>query len=161
MTLYELKSEYMELLTMLEDPDVDPEVVADTLESVEGELTDKCEAYTVIIRELEGELYKQQAERDLRIKNCNSLTSNIKRMKEAVMDTIRLTGERKMKTEHFNLGLARNGGKQPMDVDENVPKEYIRMVEQPDNDKIRRALEAGEVLDFARLRARGEHLTIK
>lgn len=161
MTLYELKQEYMELLAMLEDPDVDPEVVNDTLEAVSGELTDKCESYTVIIKELEGELYKQQAERDRWSRSCATLDENIKRMKQAVVDTIKLTGERKMATEHFKLSIVRNGGKQPMEVDENVPKEYIRIIEQPDTYKIRQALESGETLDFARLKERGEHLGIK
>ena len=31
MTLYELRAEYMELLALLEDPETDPQVIADTM----------------------------------------------------------------------------------------------------------------------------------
>ena len=38
MTLYELTNDYMELLQMAEDPDIDEQAFMDTLESIEGAL---------------------------------------------------------------------------------------------------------------------------
>lgn len=37
-TLYELTEEYRQLLEMMEDDSVDPEVLQDTLEGVDGEI---------------------------------------------------------------------------------------------------------------------------
>ena len=42
MTLYELTAEFQELLNMMEDPEVDDQVLADTLAAVAGEIEAKA-----------------------------------------------------------------------------------------------------------------------
>jgi hypothetical protein len=61
------------------------------------------------------------------------------------------------------IKVVKNGGKLPLSIDEGcVPEEYIKkvVVESPDKEKIRAALESGEVLPFASLGERGTHLKI-
>ena len=96
-------------------------------------------------------------------KNKSALTNNIKRMKAAVLDTIQMTGSRKMVTDHFKLSIVKNGGKQPMEVDEieKIPQDYLTMKPVANMEKIRQELEGGSQLDFARLKERGEHLGIR
>ena len=163
MTLYELKDEYKQLLEMLEDPDIDPQVIADTMEAVSGELDVKCDSYVVIIKQLEAQVEMIDTELIRLEKNKIALTSNIKRMKSSVLDAIQLTGQRKMETDHFKLSIVKNGGKQPMEVDEieKIPQAYISMKPVADVEKIRKELEAGRELEFARLKPRGEHLGIR
>ena len=43
MTLYELTDEFRQLLDMMEDPDIDPEVLNDTLEAVLGDIEYKAD----------------------------------------------------------------------------------------------------------------------
>ena len=163
MTLYELKDEYKQLLEMLEDPDIDPQVIADTMEAVSGELDVKCDSYVVIIKQLEAQVEMIDTELIRLEKNKTALTGNIKRMKSSVLDAIQLTGQRKMETDHFKLSIVKNGGKQPMEVDEieKIPQAYISMKPVADIEKIRKELEAGGELEFARLKPRGEHLGIR
>ena len=163
MTLYELKDEYKQLLEMLEDPDIDPQVIADTMEAVSGELDVKCDSYVVIIKKLEAQVEMIDTELIRLEKNKTALTGNIKRMKSSVLDAIQLTGQRKMETDHFKLSIVKNGGKQPMEVDEieKIPQAYISMKPVADTEKIRKELEAGAELEFARLKPRGEHLGIR
>jgi chaperonin cofactor prefoldin len=163
MTLYELKDEYKQLLEMLEDPDIDPQVIADTMEAVSGELDVKCDSYVVIIKKLEAQVEMIDTELIRLEKNKTALTGNIKRMKSSVLDAIQLTGQRKMETDHFKLSIVKNGGKQPMEVDEieKIPQAYISMKPVADVEKIRKELEAGGELEFARLKPRGEHLGIR
>ena len=163
MTLYELKDEYKQLLEMLEDPDIDPQVIADTMEAVSGELDVKCDSYVVIIKQLEAQVEMIDTELIRLEKNKTALTGNIKRMKSSVLDAIQLTGQRKMETDHFKLSIVKNGGKQPMEVDEieKIPQAYISMKPVADVEKIRKELEAGGELEFARLKPRGEHLGIR
>ena len=54
-TLYELTGNYVTLMDMLDDPEVDPITLMDTLDAVEGELDEKAENYGRIIRNLEAE----------------------------------------------------------------------------------------------------------
>ena len=53
-TLYELTEEYRQLLDMMEDDSVDPEVLKDTLEGVDGELEIKAENCAKVMAELCG-----------------------------------------------------------------------------------------------------------
>ena len=41
--IYELTNDFLELLNMLEDEEVDEEVIMDTLESIEYEIEDKAD----------------------------------------------------------------------------------------------------------------------
>ena len=163
MTLYELRAEYMELLALLEDPETDPQVIADTMEGIQGEIDIKCDSYVVVIKNLESQVEMIDAELIRLEKNKSALTNNIKRMKSAVLDTIQMTGSRKMVTDHFKLSVVKNGGKQPMEVDEieKIPQDYLTMKPVANMEKIRQELEGGSQLDFARLKERGEHLGIR
>ena len=163
MTLYELRAEYMELLALLEDPDTDPQVIADTMEGIQGEIDIKCDSYVVVIKNLESQVEMIDSELIRLEKNKSALTNNIKRMKSAVLDTIQMTGSRKMVTDHFKLSIVKNGGKQPMEVDEieKIPQDYLTMKPVANMEKIRQELEGGSQLDFARLKERGEHLSIR
>ena len=42
MTLYELTDDYLALLSMVDDPDVDEQTLLDTMEGIKGELEDKA-----------------------------------------------------------------------------------------------------------------------
>jgi hypothetical protein len=44
-TLYELKSEYIQLREMAGDPDISPEALRDTMDAINGELEDKADGY--------------------------------------------------------------------------------------------------------------------
>ena len=55
MTLYEITDEYRQLLEMAEDPDMDPEVLRDTIEAIDADLDDKADGYAKVIRTMEAE----------------------------------------------------------------------------------------------------------
>ena len=133
------------------------------MEGIQGELDIKCDSYVVVIRQLEAQVEMIDAELIRLEKNKSALTNNIKRMKAAVLDTIQMTGSRKMVTDHFKLSIVKNGGKQPMEVDEieKIPQDYLTMKPVANMEKIRQELEGGSQLDFARLKERGEHLGIR
>ena len=61
-TMYELTTEFKELLAMAGDPDIEPDAIADTLEAITGEIELKAENTAVIINELEAEAAKIKAE---------------------------------------------------------------------------------------------------
>lgn len=161
MTLYDLTGEYMKLLTMMEDPDVDPEVLQDTLEAVGGEIEDKAEGYVCVAKELEAEADKFDKEIERLIKNRDSLRNNAKRVKATLLSAMDLIDKPKLTTEHFRVSIARNGGLQPMKITGDVPEEYLIYKPEPDNKKIREALDNGLALDFAHLEERGRYLNIR
>ncbi len=160
-TLYELTGEYLQLLEMMGEEDVDPRVLADTLEGIEGEFEMKAEAYAKIIKELEAEAGKFSAEINRLAARETSIENNIDRLKQYLFASMKATGKLKFKTDLFSFGIQKNGGRKPMRIlDETaVPAEFCKRI--PDNAKIRESLEAGEVLPFAVLEEAGEHLRIR
>lgn len=160
-TIYELTSDYLNLLELAEDPDIEEDVFRDTLEGIVGAIEDKAEAYAIIIGELTAKADHITAEAKRLNAWADSLTRNASRMKETLMYSMDEIGTKKIETEHFRIGIAGNGGKKPLKFTGDVPEQYMMMKPEVDTKKIREALESGKELDFAYLGERGRHLNIK
>lgn len=158
MTLYEITKEYQDLLEMINDPDVSAEVLADTMEGIEGELEVKADNYITVIKSLETDNYGDKEEIERLQARVKRRTDNIARMKERLMNAMEITGKTKLPTKHYKLSIAKNGGLAPLVVTGDVPEDFCKM--EPDNSKIREALSKGE-LTFAHLGERGTHLAIR
>ena len=160
-TLYEITGDYLRLLEMLEEEEnIDPQAFADTLDGIDGEFEIKADNYARIIKELWAESEKYAAEVGRMQARMETLANNEKRLKQYLSESMNAMGKTKFKTDLFSFNIQRNGGTQPMEVDElGVTKAYMKMV--PDNAKIRKALEEGKKLKFAELKERGEHLSIR
>ena len=158
MTLYELTREYQELLAMMEDPEVDPQTVEDTLEGLDGEIEIKAENYIRVIKELEAESNKIDAEVKRLGNRWDACQINIRKLKDSLLTSMQETGKDRIQTEHFRISVAKNGGLKPIRVTGDVPPEFCKM--EPDSKKIREALNNGE-LEFAHFEERGVHLSVR
>lgn len=158
-TLYELTGQYAELIELASE--IDPEILKDTLEGIDGEIEVKADGYAKVMKELEGQTSILKAEID-RLNNRKALIeNNIKAMKESLQNAMITTRKTKFKTDLFSFNIAKNGGKQPIEIIGEVTTEYTKTVLQIDNDKIRQVLEGGQQLSFAILKERGESLRIR
>ncbi len=159
MTLYKLSAEALELLDLMEDPDIDPQVLTDTLEAVMAEIDMKVDDYCTVINHLSAKMDQIDKEAKRLTTWKQSISGNIKRMKETLMGAMDATGRKKIETEHYRIGIQKNGGVQPMTITGDVPEEYCKL--EPDNAKIREALDKGAELDFAHFEERGRSLRIR
>ena len=92
-SLYELKGDYLKLLEMLEDPEIDDQVVLDTLEGIDYELEIKAENYAKIIRELEGTVEIIKTEKKRLSDKQSKLEENVKRLKDNLQEAMTVTGK--------------------------------------------------------------------
>ena len=53
-TMYELTSNYLELLELASNPEIDPQAITDTLEAIDAEIEIKAENTAKVLRELES-----------------------------------------------------------------------------------------------------------
>lgn len=165
-TLYELTDEYLRLLELGEDPEIDPEVFKDTLEGLEGELEIKAENYAKVIKQLEADATALDTEKkrlDTRKKACENAIERMKKSLEVAMIT---TGKKKFKTELFLFGIQKNPpsvklGKEYAENIELIPLDYL-VPQDPkvDKKKILEELKGGAKLPFATLE-QGESLRIR
>ena len=163
MTLYELTNEYMNVKSLLENDEADEKVINDTLDAYLGaDIDEKAEGYAIVIKELEGELAKWKVEKERIERHCKTLDNNIERMKSRMLNAMTVMNKPEIKTEHFNIKIAKNGGQAPLMFipDAKIPDRFKKY--EPDKNKIREAINLGEdVSSFAYLGERGTHINIR
>lgn len=159
--LYQLTNDYETVLNMLYDEDTDEQMILDTLESIEGEIEDKANNYAKIIKELEAKQNARKEEAKRLTESAKVFENRVKALKNNLFNSMKATGKTKFATDLFSFNIAKNGGKQTLTIDGEVPEEYTKTITENDTDKIRQALEKGEKLTFAHLEPRGESLRIK
>jgi hypothetical protein len=159
--LYQLNSNYETVLNMLYDEDIDEQMVLDTLEAIEGEIEEKADGYAKIIKELEAKQNARKEEAKRLTESAKVFENRAKVLKTNLYNTMKSMGKTKFATDLFSFNIAKNGGKQALTIDGDVPEEYTKTIIENDTDKIRQALENGEELPFAHLEPRGESLRIK
>ena len=159
--LFDITKEFQQLYELATDPEVDPDVFSDTLEALTGELEVKGRGYVSVIKQLEMEA-KQAKEISQQFADKQKTRENhIKQMKEALLFAMTKIGMDQIEAGEWTIKVQKNGGLQPMVIDGEVPENFKRITIDDDKEKIRKALESGEELDFAHLEERGKHISIK
>lgn len=163
-TMYELTADYMTVLDMAMDPEIDPQAITDTLEGIAAEIEVKAENTAIILKEIEAEAAKIKAEEQRLKDRRTSLENNVKNIKQRLFDAMKTTGKEKFKTTLFSFSIAKNGGKLPVIVDvdtADLPDDLVTITEKPNLDAIAAFLEQNPESTLAHFGERGESLRIK
>lgn len=150
MTIYEITSDYLQLMQMMEDPEMDPQILSDTMEGIEGELEVKAESYAKVMKNLEADVAGIKAEIERLSTRKKTIENNIKRIKEALQFSMETTGKTKFKTELFSFGIRKNAPAVVMDEQyiENVPERFLKYSDPTINrSAIKEAIQNGEDLE--------------
>lgn len=163
--LYEITGEMLMFQSMVEENELDPQAIADTMESLQGELNDKLEGYCKIIKNLEGDSAAIDAEiKRLRDRKMG-FDRNIASMKAAMFNSMKATGTEKVKGSLFTVAIQKNGGKIPVILDvkdtSELPDEFVRIKEEADVEALRAYIEKHGTCQYAHYGERGESLRIK
>lgn len=151
-TLYSLTGDFLQLLEMAGDPEIDEECLKDTMEAIGGEIEDKAENYAKIIRSLEVDAAGIDAEIKRLTEHKKTLNNNVDRMKKSLQASMEATGKKKFKTALFSFGIQKNPASLVIDDPSQVPEQYL-IAQEPkiNNAAIKSALKEGAEFDFARL----------
>ena len=140
--LYDLTADFLKLKELAQDPDVDPEVLADTMEGLDYEIEVKADNYAKIIRELTADSEAYKAEIDRFTARKKTVDNNIARLKKSLESAMIATGKMKFKTELFSFSIQKNIP--ALVIDGEVPKEYlIEQEPKVDNAKLKEDLKNG------------------
>lgn len=124
-TLYQLTGQMQALLALMEDPDVDPQIVEDSLEAISGEIEVKADGYARVMAELEARKAAVKAEKDRLAALESSLGKNIDRMKESLKTSMIATGKIKFKTDLFSFSVQKNPPKVVIDDPSRIPEGFL------------------------------------
>ena len=159
-TLFDIQGEFQQLYELATDPEMDEQIFADTLEALVGELEVKGRGYVQVIKQLDMEAKQAKEISQQFAAKQKTRENNIKRMKEALKSAMETANLEKLEAEPFTIKIQKNGGLQPLTITGEVPESFMRVVLEPDNDKIREFLQENEC-EWARLDPRGTHIVIK
>lgn len=149
MNLYELSQNYLAVQYM----ELEPEVLKDTLDSIEEAIEVKAENIAKWIRNLEADK-KAFEEEEKRFKEKKQAADNrIKSLKLYLEDNMRLTGKTKFKAGFFSFAIQNNKPSVEVFDEALIPKQFL--IAQPvkiDRAGIAELLKAGEEVPGAELK---------
>lgn len=125
MNLYELSVAFQEVQNM----ELDPEVMKDTLDSINDAIENKAENIAKLIRNLESDVSAYKEEED-RLKTKRQATENkVKWLKTYLEDNMKLTGKTKFKSGMFNFSIQKNPVSVNITDERIIPEEFL--IQQP------------------------------
>lgn len=128
MNLYELATNYQELLDLLETVDTNneeySEAMLNTLESLDDAIDDKAEGIVHVLQSLkysegivEEEIKRLQAKK-------KALANNQRSLKDYLTDTMKYVGKEKIKTPKFSVWIQNNPPSLRVTDEERIPKSF-------------------------------------
>lgn len=161
-SIFELTSQYQQLMYFGDSSDPeDQQAFLDTLEGLDFEVGLKADDYAAVITMLNGKADTIDTEIKRLTAMKKAIDNNVDRMKGCLQYAMESMGKTEIKTDLHTFKIQKNGGKLPLVITGDVPGNYQKVIYEVDNDRIRKALEDGEELDFAHFGDRGTHLRIK
>lgn len=149
MNLYELSLAFQDVQNM----DLDPEVMKDTLDSIEDAIESKAENIAKLVRNLESDVSAYKEEED-RLKTKRQATENkVKWLKTYLEDNMKLTGKTKFKSGMFNFVIQKNPASVNITDEKIIPEEFL--IQQPpkvDKTSIKEILKKGIEVPGAELK---------
>ena len=163
-TLYEISQTYREALDVLTDPenDLPAEVIADTLEGLQGTLEVKAIAVAQFFKNLESTAVAIKEAEQHMSQRRKAIENRVTSMKDYLKQNMESCGIQKIESPWFALSIAKN----PVAVDvldeTAIPDQFVEIVTTRKIDKtaIKKAIESGAEVPGAVL-TRGTRLAIR
>ena len=164
-TLFELVDDFQELYEMSTDPDLDPQVLQDTIEGMTGLIEVKAKGYVNVIKQLEMEITQANITSEMFRQKAEVRKNSVDRMKNALKIAMNRLEVKELPAGDFTIKLQNNGGQEPLVIDkpEAVPENMTKITIEADKAKIREFLstQQGKKCEYAHLEPRGQHISIK
>lgn len=135
-TLYELVGEWKEVEGMTSDPEIDPQMIIDTLEGIGGEIEEKAFGYGKLIKNIEADASVIEEEIKRLKKRKDALENKVKRLKKALYDGMKLTGLTKIDCKVFSFSIQNNPESVKVDTTEISAEIYNRYVEVIESERV-------------------------
>jgi hypothetical protein len=163
-TLYTIASEYQAGLAALADLDLDPQVVADTLEGMQGELQDKLRAVIAYALGMQSEAEAQKAAAQRMADRAKATAARADGLLDYARTMMQATGLPEVATAEWAAKLAKKPPSVNIVDHSLIPAAYLRQPEPPlpapDKKAIGDALKTGAQVPGCEL-VQGFRLAIK
>lgn len=149
MNLYELSLAFQEVQNM----DLDPEVMKDTLDSIGGTFENKAENMAKLIRNLESDRLAYKEEEDRLKTKRQAVENKLEWLKTYLKDCMKLIGKTKFKSGMFNFSIQKNPVSVNITDKKILPEDYlIPQSPKVNNTTLKKALKDGIEVPGAELK---------
>jgi hypothetical protein len=162
--LYLIAQDYRATADKLADMDLDEQTIADTLESMSGDLEVKATNTAFFVRNLEASAAAiKEAEAQMTARR-KAIENRAGRIKDYLLASMMVAGVQKIECPHFKLAVRENPPAVEVYEPGLIPAEFMRQPEPPppaiDKAAIKEAIKAGQEVPGCKL-SRGMRLEIK
>lgn len=164
LTLYDMVGEYKEAADKLAELDLDEQTIADTLESLSGDLEAKAMNTIMFVRNLEATAAQIKEAEKAMAERRKAYEARAARVRQYVLDSMIFAGIQKIECPLFKISVRDNPPSVVIDDEKQLPVAYLTdpppPVPQPDKKLIAQALKDGFGVPGAHLE-RGQRLEVK
>lgn len=161
--LFELAAEFRALADKLNDSDLDPQTIADTLDGASGDFEDKITSIAKYKQNIEAEADAIKAARSPMEEREKSLRKKAEGLGEYMKSNMEKAGVLKVPSPWFVVSIAQNPESVTVDDESAIPRDYFKEIPasyQLDKSLLKQAIKDGYTVPGARL-TRGTSLRIK
>ena len=162
LTLYQITDRYLEAFKALADMDLPPDAVADTLEGIEGEITEKGRNVAAFFQGLEAEAKAMKDAEDRIRARRQTIENKVARIKEYLKTNMERCQISEISCSEFVVRIRKNPPRVVIDAEDQLPDEFVRVktVKEIDKRALGDALKDGLSTDAAHL-VRGTRLEVR
>lgn len=125
LSLYQIAGEFRDAADKLAELDLDPQTMADTLESLGGDMEEKSKNTAFVVRNLEATADQIDAAVTEMSKRAATIRKNAERVRQYLLDNMIFAGVKKLETPYFVLTVRENPPKVIVDDEKQIPGEYF------------------------------------
>ncbi len=153
--LYILADQYNEAAQTLSNLDLDAQTIADTLESLSGDLEQKATGTAMVVRNMQSLAAQiKEAEADMSARR-KALESRAEYLTKYLHDCMTHAGMTSIECAHFAIKIKTNPPSVAIDDSGLIPAQFMRTPEPPpptiDKTAIKDAIKAGQEVPGARM----------
>lgn len=161
----DLAMDMKKLQEQAENGELTPEMIADTLEGLEGMLGDKLDATMSVVRDFLANVERCDTEAKRLTERKKMWTNQAEMLKKYMLDCMITAGGKSVKTA-LNTFSARKGSQRLIiDDEESLPDDYVEsyteIINKVKKDELKKALEAGTEIKGAHLETGPQSLAVR
>lgn len=150
-TLYDLTDKLTSLQRLAEDGTVDPALIADTMDSIEGGFEDKAVGYVKVYKSIDADVKEIEAEIKRLQERRSSFKNNANTIKQRLVQAMVETGNERIKTPLFTIYTRRTVSVEAPEDPNKLPPEFIKTTLAVNKADLKKALQSGRDVPNARL----------
>lgn len=160
--LFEISERYKNLAELVGSQDIEPEAIEEALRSVEGELSDKLQNITYIVKREESDINLIDEEIKRLQARKKAISNNVDRLKQYMFEAMKFADVKKVNTSLNTWSIAKNPASVNILDESLIDSQYIvvETVTKVDKKKLLIDLKNGLEVTGAEIK-QGERLTIK